>query len=321
MDITLYDQDLDKTQLITVTNNDELFTMTHIYFNIIPKDQQFVYNDKILNNDTNCLDWGIAQNDIVHVQSTDAVPAESINDYKDQMIMEAAIPYTLRYLKAEFNGYEFKVLVDTGASISIMTETMSKSLSVDHLIDTRMKGKVHGVGNSNILGCILNLNIRLGVSDNVINAPTNFRVIEDGFDKHMVILGLDFLTSHKCMISFIDQTITIDNQPLKFLNEADVQAICEPTNILQKICDKFIKSITNDKTIDLIKMVMTNIVKNPDINKYRTLNINSRQIIDIGQDKDILVDILTFIGFRTNDDKLKFTGSIEKLSLLVKCLN
>jgi phosphoribosylformylglycinamidine (FGAM) synthase PurS component len=240
------------------------------------------------------------------------------------MAMEALITYTLLFLKGEFNGFGFKIIIDTGASMSIMSNTMSKILKVDHMLDNRFKGKVVGVGDSNILGCLIGGDIKLGDDEDCIHVPVNIRVIDDGFDKYMVILGLDFLTSHKCIIDFVNRSISINGQSMKFLNEMEVQNLKEPYDVVKsktiESYNNFVQSLENkEKTLDLLKKIITNIIKNPTIEKYQIVNISSGTIQKLELDGDKFISYLTYLGFINCDEfRLKFNGPIDKLILVAE---
>ena len=320
MDIVICNEDTGEIQTITVNCNDDLRTLTEAYFGIIPENQVFKYNGNQLVNEIDILDVGVKPGEIISVKKR-VIYTENMGLVKDILALDSAITYTLLYLKGECNGMAFRMMIDTGASMSIITENVSKILKVDNLMDTRLKGKAMGVGNSNILGVVCNCNVKLG--DDIF-VPFNFRVIEDGFDPNLIILGLDFITSHRCIIDPFNRQIEIDGVDgvkLKFLNEMQVQNLKMPYNVTQKKLkdnhNNFLSTVKQQlKSLNLLKKIIGNIVNNPNEEKFKSIIMISILITKLAEDSEIVLTYLRNIGFeaKNNDsNRLVYREYIDTL--------
>lgn len=121
--------------------------------------------------------------------SSDASREEDITE--DECFEPLQIP-------CEINGYIIPAIVDTGAQITVMSESCAQRCRVANLIDGRYCGQAVGMGSSDILGRISELPMRVG--------PISYRnrvsiLRESRVD---LILGLDFLRRFKSEISLED---------------------------------------------------------------------------------------------------------------------
>lgn len=101
-------------------------------------------------------------------------------------------------IPCEINGYIIPAIVDTGAQITVMSESCAQRCRVANLIDGRYCGQAVGMGSSDILGRISELPMRVG--------PISYRnrvsiLRESRVD---LILGLDFLRRFKSEINLDD---------------------------------------------------------------------------------------------------------------------
>jgi len=321
MDIVICNEETGQVQPVTINSNDELRALTEAYFGIMPENQVFKHNGKLIDNNANILEAGIVPGELISVKK-EIPDSHEMGLVKDRLALESAITYTLLYLKGECNGTVFKMMIDTGASMSIITENVSKLIKVDHLMDTRLKGQAMGVGNSKILGVVCNCNVKLG--DNIY-VPANFRVIEDGFDPNLIILGLDFITSHRCIIDPFNRQIEVDGIKLRFLNEMEVENLKSPYNAIEKrntdAFQEFCSKLTRkDETFQLLGKILSNIVNDPDESKYRSINAQSKVVKNLGDDSEALVGFLVAIGFgpkNDNPDKIHYVDSINPLVSII----
>lgn len=101
-------------------------------------------------------------------------------------------------IPCEINGYIIPAIVDTGAQITVMSESCAQRCRVANMIDGRYCGQAVGMGSSDILGRISELPMRVG--------PISYRnrvsiLRESRVD---LILGLDFLRRFKSEINLDD---------------------------------------------------------------------------------------------------------------------
>ncbi|RWS04407.1 hypothetical protein B4U79_15330, partial [Dinothrombium tinctorium] len=104
----------------------------------------------------------------------------------------------LVFIKCEANGHTIDALIDTGAQATSISADCAKKCDLHHLIDTRIRGTVIGLQKKQILGRIHLAQIK--IENNFF--ATSFVVFELSGIKEGLILGLDFLRTHQCVIDF-----------------------------------------------------------------------------------------------------------------------
>jgi len=328
IELTLYNEKTSEIQQVTVINFDELSDLIQVYFHIKKNNQIIKFNNNELNIEKSFLEYGLTNNDILIVlehndqQDNQYDNQQNVNnemgDIMDDMLMYSSISYSLLYLKGEYNNIAFKLMIDSGAQVSVMSNYMANYLGISHLIDTRMQGQAKGVGTSNILGCIYNCHIKI---DGNISTPINFRIMDNDFDKHLILLGLDFLNSHNCIVNFQSRTIQINNNVIKFMNEGEINNYTLPFNIkklnISKKFDEMISKIPIDQKIsvvNLLKKIVTNIINNPHNNKFKSLNPENSTFKEILGDKEC-IDFIKSVGFeKTMDGKYTFMNELDVLN-------
>ena len=90
-------------------------------------------------------------------------------------------------ISCEINGFIIPAIVDTGAQVTVMSESCAKRCHISDQIDGRYSGKAVGIGSSDILGRINDLSMRVGPISylNKVSILRQSRVD--------LIIGLDFL--------------------------------------------------------------------------------------------------------------------------------
>lgn len=99
---------------------------------------------------------------------------------------------TMLYVKMEVNGIPVYAFVDTGAQMTIMTQTFAEKCSLTRLIDKRFAGIAHGVGQSRIIGRVHQAPLKVG-NDFV----TSSLVVLELTTGPPFIFGLDNLIRHR----------------------------------------------------------------------------------------------------------------------------
>lgn len=108
------------------------------------------------------------------------------------------------HFKCSINGTLIEAFVDTGAQMSIMSESCANQCGLSDLIDYRYKGEARGVGKQTILGKIWLQDIDIGTGQSI---PCSFTILKD---MHIdMIFGLDMLSSHRANINLRDRIIEI----------------------------------------------------------------------------------------------------------------
>ena len=114
------------------------------------------------------------------------------------------------YIKLTYKTFNFKVLIDSGAQISIILPNMVRFLGLQM---ERESSYVNGVGKGKIIGSINQCKIQVLI---------NFKVLQTDVDKNMTILGLDFLEKYKCIINCVTKSLLIKNYNVKFLTTKEL---------------------------------------------------------------------------------------------------
>lgn len=125
----------------------------------------------------------------------------------------------LYYVKVTYNFFTFKVLIDCGAQISIISPSMTVYLGLKS--DNRKHGIVKGVGQASILGAIPNCNMFV-VNKSPIPVTVNLCVIQSHVDKNLIIFGLDFLEKYKCILNCNVKNMVIGNKIVKFMTNKEL---------------------------------------------------------------------------------------------------
>lgn len=196
------------------------------------------------------------------------------------------ISYSLCYVRSYINGHAVKIMLDSGAQTSVMSTSMVSLLNLNDKIDTRYQGKAYGVGTSKIVGCI----VGLGFQINHIHVHNNFKVMDMG--REIILLGMDFLTHHDCMLNIRNKKLIMDDNTISFLNESEIDQLHLP--------------IRCELNTTLLRKILLNIIVNPDEAKYKSINADKLQVEDQVYLKNL--------GFVATNGKLNFTDNIETLS-------
>lgn len=88
----------------------------------------------------------------------------------------------------------YRVLVDSGAALSMMSEPVAKKLGLWSQVDRREKGQITGIGEANVVGVLHDILLHVGNAKLV----TSFYVFSVQDD--VVLLGVDTLSRYKCVL-------------------------------------------------------------------------------------------------------------------------
>lgn len=325
MELTLYNEKTSAIQPVTVTTFDDLYDLIEVYFSIDRTNQIIKFNEKQLDTTKSLLDYGLVSGDMLviselnNITTVEEQVTNAMDDHMDNMIIQSQISYTLVYMKAEYNDIAFKVMIDSGAQTSVMSKYMADFLGMGHLIDTRMAGVAKGVGTTKILGCIYGCNIK--INDNMF-VPINIKILDNDFDKHLVLLGLDFLYSHGCVFDFKNRSLKINEQTVQFMNEIEVNEYKDPFNIrkenIKKQFNEMISKIPFSQkanVIEMLKKIINNIINNPNDEKYKSINTESSTFKESLAKYQECIAFMKKIGFTVmSDGKFKFTNGTDILN-------
>jgi hypothetical protein len=196
------------------------------------------------------------------------------------------ISYSLCYVRGYVSGFVVKIMLDSGAQTSVMSSSIVSLLGIGDKIDTRYRGQARGVGTSTITGCIIGLEFQM----NHLNVQNNFKVME--MDDHMILLGMDFLTHHDCVLDIRGKKLIMDNNTIPFLNEYEIDHLLVP--------------LKHELNTTLLRKILLNIIVNPEEVKYKHLNVDKLPCHE--------QVYLKQLGFVEDKGKLSFTDNVDILS-------
>jgi len=322
MELTLYNEKTANVQEVTISDLTDLYDLIEVYFNIKKENQIVTFNRNKIDVNKHITEVGLTKGDMLVISDNENMDVindtkNALDEHMDDMILQSQISYTLVHAKGQYNDIAFKIIVDSGASTSVMSHYMAELLNIDHLIDKRMSGVAKGIGVQKIIGKILNLNIKI---NGTIFVPINITILDTEVDKHLVLFGLDFLYSHGCIVDFKNRVLKINDESVPFMNESEISSYKIPFNIKKEIIkkqfDEMISKIPINKrssVTELLKKIITNIIKNPTDNKYKLINTESSYFKENLSQYDC-VNFMKQLGFDTiNGGKLKFNNGIEIL--------
>eukprot|EP00934_Nitzschia_sp_Nitz4_P005753 Nitzschia sp. Nitz4//scaffold189_size62959//34880//35620//NITZ4_006310-RA/size62959-processed-gene-0.39-mRNA-1//-1//CDS//3329539902//5743//frame0 len=105
------------------------------------------------------------------------------------------------FVSCTIDSRQVEMLVDTGASASAMSMEMVHRLGLSSKFNTSIGGLASGVGSSNILGIVENVNCTIGH----VEFRLFFMVLEGSMP--YCILGLDQMRRFKCMVDLDEEML------------------------------------------------------------------------------------------------------------------
>jgi len=124
-------------------------------------------------------------------------------------IPEMFIPSGMIILRGYINDVPLKIMLDTGASTSIIFKNAIDKTGLQDLIDKREKSELRGIGNEMSPGRIWYVpDFRLANLLCPISLVVSNNVIRD-FD---MILGINFLQTYKAIINFKNKTLQLNEK-------------------------------------------------------------------------------------------------------------
>ncbi|XP_052239418.1 protein DDI1 homolog 2-like isoform X3 [Dreissena polymorpha] len=154
---------------------------------------------------------------------TQRMIAEEIRLKNVESNMETAIEHVpesfaqvvMLYIDCRVNGHEVKAFVDSGAQMTIMSQSCAERCNIMRLVDRRWAGIAKGVGTQKIIGRVHLGNIQIEKDF----LPSSFSILEN--QPMDMLLGLDMLKRHRCIIDLQTNVLVIGTTGTKtpFLHE------------------------------------------------------------------------------------------------------
>lgn len=114
--------------------------------------------------------------------------------YAQEHAPESLIDYSLLFLDLKLNGHDLRVIVDTGAQISLLPMACAQRCDVSYLIDRRYQTITVGIGMQRSIGRIHSLQLIVGGA-----VFTNPFIVVDG-PLETPLLGVDWLMKNRAVI-------------------------------------------------------------------------------------------------------------------------
>lgn len=141
---------------------------------------------------------------IVPGRTVDRNPNRASN-HQQRMAPPQAIPSSshMCYAPCIIGGSEVcvELLVDTGASMSVMSWPLAQQLGLSAQLNRRYQGVANGVGQAQIMGQIKGVPVKLGH----VEFPMDFAVLD--MAESLLLLGLDQMRKYKCIVDLEDDVL------------------------------------------------------------------------------------------------------------------
>ena len=129
---------------------------------------------------------------------------ETKNKSHDMKVYSALEPQKLLMLPVKINEHQVKALIDSGATSSLISEDVIKTLQVDKTDEETIE--IRGLGTS-LISTLGNITLKLTLYDKNLQ-HCSFKIVEDSAIDVPMILGLDFLKSNKMTIDMKRRVVT-----------------------------------------------------------------------------------------------------------------
>jgi len=141
-------------------------------------------------------------------------------------------------------GKKVEMMVDSGASNSAISYGLAKHLKLDRMM-SQLNGRAFGVGSAQIVGHISNVPCIVGKME----FPIDFLVLDGPYQEDLLLLGLDQMRKHGCMIDLSEEIILFGGRkgievPMVSKKGGDDNSVF--TNDCRNLIDDAVSVLTKD---------------------------------------------------------------------------
>jgi hypothetical protein len=262
-----------------------------------------IHNSIILDKTKPLKYYNICDNDVI-----------IIRDEHQQYEIEDMdmLSYTHLYILATIDNYDVGVMIDSGASLSVISSKLVSSLGLTNKINSNIKYTMRGVGRAKCSGVIHNLTMKI---NNIFVTQISLNVIDT--EDNIFLFGLDVLNKNRCIIDVNNKNLIWNDLKLNLLNEIDVVKYKIPINNIEHkllyIEQNYFNILSNLNDFDKIKFaelihqIIKNILNKSD-KKFMTLPKNAKLVNDFII-KNNGTKFIESIGFIDNGDSFKLINT------------
>ena len=140
---------------------------------------------------------------------------QSLFDNAVSNIPNMIIPYNLININGSINNINIKILIDTGATSSIIFKHTIDKLNIKNLIDEEEQSYLNGIGNEISIGMIWYIELEIDKKLYPISLIASNNNISD----YDIILGVNFLHNYCSCINFKTNQLILNNNHIISFNK------------------------------------------------------------------------------------------------------
>jgi len=233
-------------------------------------------------------------------------------DWKDASNMKAL------YVLCEIAAHEVEILVDTGAEMSVISESLARQLNLLGRLDRRYQGTARGVGSATILGKVFDVPAKLGQ----VEFELNLSVLQTNSCE--LILGLDLMRHFQCLVDLQRNCLIFGGSggiEVPFLASKRgnvVSAVLSHGHRATELL-RARDPVAARLALKTVGKILRNIAAHPSEPQYRRLRSSNQRLQQEVFAHPESVEILRLVGFIVEDDGLLLpeTTPLDSLRQLI----
>jgi predicted aspartyl protease len=129
-------------------------------------------------------------------------------------VPEVILPQKLLYINGTINNQLLKIIIDTGATTSIIFKHTVDKLNISYIIDTEEQTLLNGIGNELSIGRIWYIEVDL----NKHTYPMSLIVSNNKISDFDMIIGINFLKTYKTQIDFNTNSLNLYQNQIQLMS-------------------------------------------------------------------------------------------------------